>query len=339
MQPFPRGVAWAGSGAWYKAAVRLRSWILPLALVALALAAVSFAGDARALGDALGRVAPGPVVGALALAVGNYLVRGARWLLYLRAVGAKVTPRHAWWVFVAGFSMAVTPAKLGELLKAGLLRDLDDVPIERTAPVVIAERVTDLVALVLLGLGGVAIYGVARGMVLAGAIAVALGLVVLAYRPLAHGILDRLERLGPLRRVVPKLRVMVDTLADLSRPAPLAWATALGVVGWLCECIGFAWIVRAFPGADVPLGLATLIYAATTIAGALSFLPGGLLVTEASMALLLMRGGHGIDAATATAATLITRLCTLWFGVVLGVGALLGVRRMIARRHVLASKA
>ena len=41
-------------------------------------------------------------------------------------------------------------------------------------------------------------------------------------------------------------------------------------------------------GAEVSLGLATLIYAATTIAGALSFLPGGLVVTEASMVVLLV---------------------------------------------------
>src|SRR5690606_6949725 len=112
----------------------------------------------------------------------------------------------------------------------------------------------------------------------------------------------------PLRRFADRLHTFYDGLAELVRPGPLAWSTALGVVAWLAECVGFALIVSAFPGTDVPLGLATLIYASTTIAGALSFLPGGLLVTEATMTLFLVESSRGVDHATAVAATILTRL-------------------------------
>jgi uncharacterized protein (TIRG00374 family) len=86
--------------------------------------------------------------------------------------------------------------------------------------------------------------------------------------------------------------------------------------------VGFSLIIAAFPGTDVPLGLATLIYAVTTIAGALSFLPGGLLVTEASMTLFLVQSSGGVDQPTAVAATILTRLATLWFAVLIGLAAL-----------------
>jgi len=118
----------------------------------------------------------------------------------------------------------------------------------------------------------------------------------------------------------------------LCRPAPLTWATALAVPAWLCECFGFAVILHAFPETSVPVGLALLIYAATTIAGALSFLPGGLGVTEGAMTLLLVKGGGHIDATTAVAATLLTRFATLWFGVALGMVFMLVARRRVARR-------
>jgi uncharacterized protein (TIRG00374 family) len=91
--------------------------------------------------------------------------------------------------------------------------------------------------------------------------------------------------------------------------------------------MGFALIVNGFPGAHVEAGLATLIYATTTVAGALSFLPGGLLVTEASMTLFLVASAHGLDRPAAVAATILTRLCTLWFAVVLGLVALVVLRR------------
>jgi uncharacterized membrane protein YbhN (UPF0104 family) len=55
----------------------------------------------------------------------------------------------------------------------------------------------------------------------------------------------------------------------------------------------------------------------STVIGAISALPGGLLATDASivgMLILLL----GMDAKTATAATLLIRFATLWFGVGLG---------------------
>jgi uncharacterized protein (TIRG00374 family) len=100
------------------------------------------------------------------------------------------------------------------------------------------------------------------------------------------------------------------------------------VAAWACECVGFALIIAAFPGTDVPIGLATLIYAVTTIAGALSFLPGGLLVTEATMTLFLVEASRGVDQPTAVAATILTRLATLWVAVVLGLLALTALRRL-----------
>jgi uncharacterized protein (TIRG00374 family) len=201
------------------------------------------------------------------------------------------------------------------------------VPGARSARVVTAERVADLLALLALAVIGVALYGVAVELVIAAGAVVGLGLVVLAWPALAHGIGTLLTRPQRLQRFRPRVRELVDGLTALSRPTTLAWSTALSALAWLCECVGFALIVAAFPGTDVPLGLAMLIYAATTIAGALSFLPGGLGVTEGAMALMLVQGSHGVDTATAAAATILTRLATLWFAVLLGVIAMAIVRR------------
>lgn len=45
------------------------------------------------------------------------------------------------------------------------------------------------------------------------------------------------------------------------------------------------------------------------------------------MTLLLVRSAHGVDEPTAVAATILTRLCTLWFAVALGLLALAALRR------------
>jgi uncharacterized protein (TIRG00374 family) len=129
-------------------------------------------------------------------------------------------------------------------------------------------------------------------------------------------------RVRPLARFVPKLRESQAAAAALLRPAPLLVTTLLSVGSWFLECLAFWLIVRGFPGAGLALQAATFIYAAMTVAGALSFLPGGLGITEAGMLALLATFGTGITRGTATAATFVTRACTLWFAVAIGVVAL-----------------
>jgi uncharacterized protein (TIRG00374 family) len=76
-----------------------------------------------------------------------------------------------------------------------------------------------------------------------------------------------------------------------------------------------------------------VIYAGTTIAGALSFLPGGLGITEGAMAVWLVRGAAGLDRSSAVDAALLTRLATLWFAVGLGLICLACARRLVRARR------
>ena len=303
--------------------------LLAVSVVAVAVfAGFSIYADVDALGDRLSQFAPHAVVLALLLALGNYVIRFIRWELYLRAVGARAPLGTSALVFLSGFAMSVTPGKLGELVKAVLLREAAGTEATRVAPVVIAERATDLLALVLLALVGAAAYGVAVPLALAGGAVTLAGIGVLGSKRASLALIDLIARVPRAGRLAPKLRDAYQHLGPLVRLRALAWGTGFGVAAWLCECLGFAIIVAGFPGAHVPLGLATLIYAVTTVAGALSFLPGGLLVTEGSMTLLLVASARGLDRPAAVAATILTRLCTLWFAVVLGLVALFVLRRI-----------
>lgn len=294
-------------------------------------AGFSIYADVSELGDRLSGFGWWALAVALALALANYAIRFVRWQLYLRTSDIEVPAKRSFLIFFSGFALSITPGKVGELLKSFLLKELHGVPITRSAPVVIAERITDLIALLILGVIGVAFYGVAQDMVIAGAALVGVGLMFLSWPRLAYGVIDLLARWRPLGKLASRLRAVYDGLAYLVHPARLTWSGALAVAAWLAECIGFAVILSAFPGTDVPLGLATLIYATTTIAGALSFLPGGLVVTEAAMTWFLVEAARGVDEPTAVAATILTRLATLWFAVVLGLIALAVLRRLAPR--------
>ena len=307
-------------------------WLWLVIAAVIGVAAISVIGDIRHLGERLSGFAWSAFIAALALALTNYVLRFVRWQIYLRRQEVSIPPASSAIVFGAGLSLSITPAKLGELVKSFLLREMHDIPAPKTAPIVVAERVSDLIALLLLAVIGVAAYGVDPTLVIGAGGLIMFGLVLLAWPRPTRALIDLVTSPARLQRLRVPFHETLVGLSALCRPGPLALATLIAVPAWGCECVGFALVCGAFPGVHVDLGLATVIYAGTTIAGALSFLPGGLGVTEGAMTLALVSGSARLDPSTAVAATLLTRLATLWFAVLIGVILLAIAKRRIARR-------
>ena len=278
---------------------------------------------ARSVGHALSTFNWTVALIALGLASLNYGVRFVRWHYYLKVLGLhEVTVGHSFLIFLAGFSLTVTPGKLGEAVKALLLRESHGIAAARTAPIVIAERFTDLVGLLLLACVGVFSFHVDRRFLATAAVVIGLGLVVVSVESIAHFFLRLSSRLPGVRGFADKLHEAYQATAALLRPGPLVVAVLLSTLSWYCECVAFWVVVRGFPGAAIGMQAGTFIYASMTVAGALSFLPGGLGVTEAGMLALLGQLGTGVGRSVAAAATFVTRLCTLWYAVIVGLVAL-----------------
>ena len=146
----------------------VRRWIWVAIVVVIGVAAIVMIGDVHQLAAQLETFGWWAFAAALGLALTNYAIRFLRWQLYLRWQGVSVPRGVSAIVFGAGLSLSITPAKLGELVKSYLLRELHDIPATQTAPIVVAERVTDLLALLLLAVVGVAVYGVETTLVVVG---------------------------------------------------------------------------------------------------------------------------------------------------------------------------
>ncbi|MEI7894121.1 MAG: lysylphosphatidylglycerol synthase transmembrane domain-containing protein [Myxococcales bacterium] len=259
---------------------------------------------------------------ACALAFGNYVLRYFKWEFYLACLELRgIAKRDSFLTFLSGFVLTVTPGKVGEVFKSLVLFETYGIPVARTAPIVIAERVTDLlgiIVLIVLGSlgfrGGLAWAGVGATLVLS-------LLVVISSRPLSHAIIGMLQRLpGPFERLGPKLHDAYDSLAVLVSPRNLVFPTLLSVFAWSLECLALWVILRGF-GETVSVALSTFFYATSTLAGALIPVPGGLGVTEGSLQGQLLELGH-VGPATSTAAMILVRFATLWFAVVVGFVAL-----------------
>ncbi len=313
---------------------------LAVAVFAVGVAtALALYADASRLGATLGAFAWSAFAGALVLSTLNYAIRFVRWQLYLRWLGVGVPVLSSLRIFVGGFLLSVTPGKVGEVYKSVLLQREYGIPVARTAPIVVAERLTDLLALVALAAVGTLTFEQGMPVLVLGGALVAAVLVLASSERLAERAITLSERIPGVRRISSSLREAHGSLRSLLRPGRLVVPTALGVVAWWAECLGLWLIVRGFADVRIDLPAATFAYSVSTLAGALAMAPGGLGVTELGLAGLVESLATGATRASAVGATLLVRLATLWFAVGLGAlaallsrGAARGVARGAARR-------
>jgi uncharacterized protein (TIRG00374 family) len=283
------------------------------AVVSAVLVVVS---DGREVARALRDFDPLVLVWMLVLGAVGFLVRSLRWGALMRVAGHRVPLRDALYLQVSGQAMTVTPGRVGEVVKPWLAREIAGMRMTRGVTLVFAERVADLIAVCLLALGGLWALGGATWTLALGIVVVGGG-TALAGSSWFHGLALRIVRSREkARKHEASAEAIVETLQRALHWRVLAWSVPASVLAWGLEGVGFALCLRAF-GFDVLGALVGVsVYAVATIAGAFSFLPGGIGLTEASMAGILVAAD--MPAAAASGATIVTRVATLWWGVALG---------------------
>lgn len=299
----------------------LRRLVPGLVLGFIVFVGLALLGDLREVSQLLLRFKWHYLVIALACTLLNYALRFLKWHYYLRQLGVtQLTVGQSMRLFVAGFPLAVTPGKVGEVLKGIWLNKASGLPVARGIAVVLAERISDGLAVMLLSFLGVLAYP-QYWPVFTAILAILLAIIILSQiRPAAIFLLDLSEKLPLFNRASRGLREFYEGSFSLFQPSATLVAVLLGTISWLGEGVGFYFILVGLglePGLNL-LGEAVFVLAFSTAVGGASTLPGGLGAAEATIAILLALALQNSQPAIISAATLLIRLATLWFGVALG---------------------
>jgi uncharacterized protein (TIRG00374 family) len=260
----------------------------------------------------------------LVLTLFNYFWRFLKWQYYLGRLEIDIHWFKSLLIFLSGLSMAITPGKVGELLKSYLLKSSTGAPVSRTSPIIIAERLTDGIAMIGLAITGLVLYRFGWELLLALFILVTTIVLVIQNRRLSLALLGYGERLPVVSRIAHLMRTFYESSFTLLQWRPLLLAILIGLISWSGECAAL-FFVYAGLGIAISLDLfikSMFILAVSSLVGSASGLPGGLGTADGSMlglTHLLITPSKAI----AGAATLLIRLCTLWFGLGLGVIALI----------------
>ncbi len=251
----------------------------------------------------------------LLLSIGNYLSRFLKWEYYLRVIDVRLIRIDSFSIFMSGLVMSVTPGKMGELLKSYLVKQVSNTPISKTAPIILAERITDFLSLTFLALIGAYYYSYGKSITIIIGTILLVGLVIISSRKTFETIISVLSKIDFIARHINKISIAYESSSKLLSFKPLISMTLLSIVSWGFECFGYYLILTNFE-TQIEVLWAFFGYSFATIIGAVSMLPGGLGVTEGSLTLMLIQ--KGLLENDAIASTFIVRAVTLWFALLVG---------------------
>jgi len=299
---------------------------LLIALVVLA----SVYGDMQTYGHLWSGLRWDIVALILALAVLNHGLRYWRWeRLTARVSEVKIEHRAMLPAYLAGSVFIFTPGRIGEAMKSVYAREYCGVPVSTSVPVLVLERVADVLVMTLLAGTGLLLLG-ERANLIAGGIVIGLALLLLvSWRPLLNWFAVRRFLPNAWRTTLAQVSATAQaSQRSLLRPGSLGINLAVGAAAWTLEVTIYYLALAALglaPGMALYI-FALAVFPLASLGGSLSFLPAGLGVTEGGLAALAVFLG-GVSPETAVFAALLARAAILGVVLLAGMPALLRLTR------------
>ena len=239
----------------------------------------------------------------------------------LLKIGINIPFMDSLKIFLSGIFMGMTPGATGVIIKSYFLKKNHGTPISSSFPILLVERWTEVLAILLIMtvllfwsnlyetkiilFVGYSFFGVT---------------VVMAYNARVFSLFKKLGRkIKYLERFTHNLDESRKSLNILTKPQNFTEALGLTLIAKSLQLFVVYFIFLSV-GIDLGIFDSGQIYYTSLLAGALTFLPAGIVVTESGMIGLLLK--YNITFSLATLGVLIVRFITTWMGMIIGVIAM-----------------
>jgi uncharacterized protein (TIRG00374 family) len=262
------------------------------------------------------------LVAAFAIYYLGFPLRGYRWSLLLRGIDARISVRDSTEIiFVSWLVNSVVPAKLGEVYRAWLLKVNFPVSLSSTFGTIFIERIFDIFAIVILGLGAAfwsfrdGVDETVRVIMLVGIVVVlVLAVALFTLRNFGRRLVERLPLPVRLKELYERFEVGVFSVDR--RTLPMIGLLTLFI--WTTEALRLLFVVRAM-GFEISLGISGAFFVAlvASLLTAVPFTPAGLGIVEAGIVGLLTVI-YQADLNEASAIALVDRAISVLSVIILG---------------------
>ena len=238
------------------------------------------------------------------------------WHLLLKKNGINIPFRKNIVIWLSGSALSLTPGQIGELIKSQLIKTLYDIPRTKTAPVVLVEKFYSLTGAIIAGIIGIIILGMDFNLVLFSIAILSIIFFLIYYRPVLQYGLKRITKFKFFSKYSDNITDSYEILRNSTGSGISSICIALAICYWIIISLSVYVTLLAFGIEGVSFLKTISIYTSSVIIGVITFIPGGLGITEGSLVGLFTL--EGINVSIALILSVVIRLTTLWYSVSIG---------------------
>ena len=239
-----------------------------------------------------------------------------KWHLLLKNCEIDIPLKKSITVWFAGVAFEITPGHIGALMKSQILKTSSNIPRTKTVPIIIVEKVYELIGAILASVIGIIILGMEFYLII---IAIS-GLVVIFFfmyhKPASELFFNRITKLKFFSKYIDNMSEFYEVVKKSTNVKAATICILLALTYWFIISAAAYYTLIAFDVNLLDYLKVLAIYTTSTLLGAISFIPGGIGITEGSIAGLFTL--NGVDISTALILGVMIRALTLWYSV--GVG-------------------
>jgi len=243
-----------------------------------------------------------------------------KWHLLLKNCEIHVPLKKNILVFLSGAAFEITPGQIGVLIKSQILKTSFNIPRTRTVPVIFIEKVYDLVGAILASIIGIIILGIEPYLIIIAILVLTIIFFFMYYRPASQLFFKRITKTKFFSKYVENVSEFDKIIQKSMNVQVSIVCILLAVTYWFIISAAVHYTLIAFDINILDYLKVIAIYVTSVLLGAISFIPGGIGITEGTLAGLLTL--EGIDVSTALILSVMIRVLILWYSVSIGFIAL-----------------
>ena len=243
-----------------------------------------------------------------------------KWHFLLKNCEIHVPLKKSILVFLSGPVFEITPGQIGALVKSQLLKTSCNTPRTKTVPIVVIEKVYDLIGAVLASIIGIVILGMDFYLIIIAILVLATIFFFVYYRPASEIFFKQITKRKFFSKYVENISDFYEIVHKSTNVKVATICILLALTYWFMISAAAYYTLIAFDINILDYLKVLAIYASSTLLGAISFIPAGIGITEGSITGLFTL--NGIDISTALILSVMIRVLTLWYTVGVGFVAL-----------------
>ena len=219
-------------------------------------------------------------------------------------------------IFFSGSAFEVTPGQIGILIKSQLLKTSSNISRTKTVPIVIVEKIYDLIGAILASVIGIIILGMESYLIIIAISVLATIFFFMYHRRSSELVFNRITKLKFFSKYIDNMSEFYEVVKKSTSVKAATICILLALTYWFIISAAAYYTLIAFDVNLLDYLKVLAIYATSTLLGAISFIPGGIGITEGSITGLFTL--NGIDVSTALILSIMIRIFTLWYSVSVG---------------------